>query len=79
MSNSSTPTKRKAEDPVEIDKDNFTPHTKITRTFCKTIIMLYPDVIPDMGDNERALAFHINKNTLQKHQEYPFQPQAERP
>jgi hypothetical protein len=55
-----SPLKRKAIDHVE----DFVPKKKVLVQINKTNLYVYPDVIPEMGDNERSLAFNINKTAL---------------
>jgi hypothetical protein len=55
-----SPLKRKAIDHIE----DFVPKKKVLVQINKTNLYVYPDVTPEMGDNERSLAFNINKTTL---------------
>jgi hypothetical protein len=42
----------------------FVPQKKVTHTYGKTTIMVYPDTTASMGVHERSLAFNINKNAV---------------
>jgi hypothetical protein len=57
---SRSPLKRKAIDHIE----DFVPKKKVVVQINKTNLYVYPDVTPEMGDNERSLAFNINKTAL---------------
>jgi hypothetical protein len=56
----SSPLKRKAIDHIE----DFVPKKKVLVQINKTNLYIYPDVTPEMGDNERSLAFNINKTAV---------------
>jgi hypothetical protein len=55
-----SPLKRKAIDHIE----DFVPKKKVLVQINKTNLYVYPNVTPEMGDNERSLAFNINKTAL---------------
>ncbi len=42
----------------------FVPKKKVTHSYGKTTIMVYPDTTAAMGVHERSLAFNINKNAV---------------
>ena len=68
-----SPTKRKADEAIAINSTMpFKTKNKITRTFGRTTIMVYPDVTSDMDDIERALAYNIDKSALINARAIPY-------
>jgi hypothetical protein len=64
----SSPLKRKAPDHIE----DFVPEKKVLVQINKTNLYVYPNVTPEMGNNERSLAFNINKTALVNARSIPF-------
>ena len=68
---SPAPAKRQSSDILHIE-DKFIPKKKVIVQIGRTNLYVYPTVTADMTDDERSLAFNINKTALQNARSIPY-------
>jgi hypothetical protein len=66
-----SPAKRKNDETLHIE-DKFIPKKKVIVQIGRTNLYVYPTVTADMSDDERSLAFNINKTALQNARSIPY-------